>query len=49
MSLKWTAKTMMLKRTVLFKDTGVYVLPEYTDGAFGKVIQTHTKLCSEIL
>ena len=27
-----------------FKDTGVYVLPEYTDGAFGKVIQTHRDL-----
>ena len=27
-----------------FKDTGVYVLPEYTDAAFGKVIQTHRDL-----
>ena len=27
-----------------FKDTGVYVLPEYTDSAFGKVIQTYRDL-----
>ena len=27
-----------------FKDTGVYVLPGYTDGALGKVIQTYRDL-----
>ena len=27
-----------------FEDTGVYVMPEYTDGAFGKVIQTYRDL-----